>query len=116
MRCFYADATPVCSNGTGSCLARGPAPASCVPQWQETDFVVNITARQPMPGLPRKALPAARKARARMPCFPLTTNGGRIGPKVKRTTGAYPAAPEDPFIGELKCVAVDRKRRSGRAQ
>jgi hypothetical protein len=110
MRCFYADATPVCSNGTGSCLAPGACTGVCVPQWQETDFVINITARQPIAWLASQGAAGCEESPVPgMPCFPLTTNGGRIGPNGQTNNGSrIPPAPEDPFIGELKCVAVDR--------
>jgi len=110
MRCFYADATPVCSNGTGSCLAPGACTGVCVPQWQETDFVVNITARQPIAWLASQGAAGCEESPVPgMPCFPLTTNGGRIGPNGQTNNGSrIPPAPEDPFIGELKCIAVDR--------
>src|ERR1035437_5029432 len=49
MRCFYVNATPLCSNPDGTCLwpnitCTGTCEVSC----QELDFVVNITARQPI--------------------------------------------------------------------
>jgi hypothetical protein len=110
MRCFYVNATPQCSNGTGSCLAPGACSGVCVPHWQETDFVVNITARQPIAWLASQGAAGCEESPVPgMPCFPLTTNGGRIGPNGQTNNGSrIPPAPEDPFIGELKCVAVDR--------
>ncbi|MFN8624724.1 MAG: hypothetical protein U0587_01885 [Candidatus Binatia bacterium] len=110
LRCFYADATPVCSNGSGSCLAPGACTGVCVPQWQETDFVVNITALQPIAWLASQGAAGCEESLVPgMPCFPLTTAGGRIGPNGQTNNGSrIPPAPEDPFIGELKCVAVDR--------
>jgi hypothetical protein len=42
-----------------------------------------------------------------VPCFPLTTNT-QFGPNRQTNNGSLvPVAPEDPFIGELKCIAVD---------
>jgi hypothetical protein len=110
MRCFYADATPQCSNGSGNCLAPGACSGLCVPQWQETDFVVNITARQPVAWLVSQGAAGCEESPVPgTPCFPLTSNGGRIGPNGQSNNGSrIPPAPEDPFIGELKCVAVDQ--------
>jgi len=111
MRCFYVDATPLCSNGTGSCLdPGGTCTGLCVPQWQETDFVVNITARQPIAWLASQGAAGCEESPVPgRPCFPLTTNNGRIGPNGQTNNGSrIPPAPEDPFIGELKCIAVDR--------
>jgi hypothetical protein len=49
--CFYVNATPKCTLPTHSCF---PDPSDChdadgicVQQWQETDFRITLTARQP---------------------------------------------------------------------
>ncbi len=110
MRCFYVDATPQCSNGSGSCLSN---PVSCTglcqSQWQETDFVVNITAQQPIAWLVSQGeIECTPTSPPNIPCFPLTSSG-RPGPNGQNNSGSrVPPAPEDPFIGYLKCVEVDR--------
>lgn len=109
MRCFYVDATPLCSNATGSCLS-DPVTCNgiCQPHWQETDFFVNITARQPIGWLVSQGAAECTSATPPgTPCFALTdARPGRNGQK--NSGSLIPPAPEDPFIGELKCVAVDR--------
>jgi hypothetical protein len=41
------------------------------------------------------------------PCFPLDGILGRVGPNKQVNQGTVPGSPQDPFIGELKCIAVD---------
>ena len=114
VHCFWVNANGHCSNapltvcdpnvfGAGSpCGVSG----ICQPGWQETDFFVNITAQQPVAWL------ASQGARAcddttdpQVPCFPLDANGPP-GPKNNGGSSVLAVA-EDPFVGELKCVAVD---------
>jgi hypothetical protein len=131
--CFYVNVTPHCVNGDpeDTCF---PDPldcsGQCVPQWQETDFQIRLTARQPMAWLVSEgavdcqflagscsentSLTCTRDADCAgagrcvyPPCFRLdgffrkgyhdqTNEGSRI-----------PPAPQEPFMGELKCIAVD---------
>jgi hypothetical protein len=110
MRCFYVDATPQCPDVTTlrSCLSN---PVNCVgvcqSHWQEIDFVVNITALQPVAWLvSQRARECDSNTPPGVPCFALT----RLRPGVNGQSNQYsevPPAPEDPFIGELKCIAVD---------
>jgi len=133
--CFYVNVTPHCINGEldDTCFPN-PLECSgqCVPQWQETDFQVRLTARQPTAWLVsdgavdcqflegvcsgdpnsfcERDSDCASLAAGRCvypPCFRLdgffrsgyhgqTNEGSRI-----------PPAPEEPFVGELKCIAVD---------
>jgi len=103
LRCFWTDATPHCSDGSGSCLSDPVScqlPGVCVPQWQETDFVVHLTAGQPVAWLAsRGAVPCAESAPG-LPCFPAIP--GNLPPN------RVLPVPEDPFVGELRCIAVDR--------
>lgn len=110
MRCFYANATPWCSNGEGTCLwPSNTCTGTCVVSCQELDFVVNITARQPIAWLASQgAGSCAQSTTPGAPCFPLA-DGWAFAPNGQTNTGSLiPTVPTDPFIGELKCVAVDR--------
>jgi hypothetical protein len=104
IRCFYANATPSCSNGDGTCLwpnvtGQGGCTGTCEVSCQEEDFAVYITARQPIAWLASQgAGSCAQATNPDLPCFPLMDNAASV----------IPAVPTDPFIGELKCVAVDR--------
>ena len=103
LRCFWTDATPRCVGGSGSCLSDPVScapPGVCVPQWQETDFVVHLTAGQPVAWLAsRGAVPCAESAPG-LPCFPAIP--GNLPPN------RVLPVPQDPFVGELRCIAVDR--------
>jgi hypothetical protein len=112
MHCFYIDATPQCSDvGTlRDCLA-DPNLAECwrdcQQQCNEEDFWVNITAFQPIAWLlswgSKECSPKTPKD---IPCLPCTSdNPGWHGET--NDGSAIPPAPEDPFIGELMCIAVD---------
>lgn len=110
MRCFYADATPWCTNDSGTCLWPNiTCTGTCEARWQETDFVVNITARQPIAWLVSQGATACTQTTTPgQPCFQLT-NDGRFGPNGQTNTGSLiPPSSQDPFVGELTCVAVDR--------
>jgi len=132
--CFYVNVTPHCVGGSegDTCFPEPNCGGMCVAQWQETDFQLRLTARQPTAWLVSEgavncqflagscALPPGgdceRDADCTSgpgdrcvlpPCFRLdgffrkgyhdqTNEGSRI-----------PPAPEEPFVGELKCIAVD---------
>jgi hypothetical protein len=115
IHCFYVNANGHCSHapqivcnpnliGAGSpCGTAG----LCVPGWQESDFSVNITPRQPIAWLASQGAVACEDTPdPNVPCFPLGGNG----PEGPNNNGGSRVAPvsEDPFIGELKCIAVDR--------
>jgi len=136
--CFYVNATPKCSLPSRSCFPDPDdcetADGTCIPQWQESDFRIRVTARQPVGWL------VSQGARANCsflpgicandesqscavdrdcglgnhcvvpPCFPLdgTFRVGRpFGAEESNIDSAVIPAPEDPFLGELKCIAVD---------
>jgi hypothetical protein len=81
---------------------------TCEAQWRERDFFVNITANQPVAWLVSQgAIGCSEGPTPGVPCFPLTTNT-QVSPNSQTNNGSnVPPAPEDPFIGELKCIAVD---------
>jgi hypothetical protein len=102
VRCFYVNANGHCSNApTVVCNPnadpRGgpqcPGLGVCLPGWVETDFAFRLTSKQPLMwtlGDGLLALPLADVP----------------GPKGEFNVGGIPPAPEDPMIGELKCVQV----------
>ncbi len=109
VRCFYVDANGHCSNDPSricnpegsknetldSCFDETPplgTIVSCRPSWNETDFSFRMTAKQPLVwtvglGLAGEDLPLA--------------DSGADG-----NSGSISAVPEDPMVGELKCVEV----------
>lgn len=116
MQCFYVNATPLCTNGTGSCVS---SPVTCTPitacasQCNENDFVVTITAEQPIAWLAsRGAGICGQDVDPRLPCLPLSDTRFGPGGQVNnggsgQITSLIPPVAEDPFVGELKCIAVD---------
>jgi hypothetical protein len=110
MRCFYVDATPQCTDVTAlrSCLSN---PVNCVgvcqSHWQELDFVVNITALQPIAWLlSQGATECNSYTPPGVPCLALTSQRPGLNGQSNQYSN-IPPAPQDPFIGELKCIAVD---------
>jgi hypothetical protein len=121
--CFYLNANSHCSGGPndGRVCTEDPGVCEglsfCVPGWQEVDFRVQLTPGQPIEwdaehGLSGRELPIPQGVCQRRPsqrcgsdadCSPvpgglcLLSNAGTNIPPVS----------EDPFIGELKCIAVD---------
>ncbi|GIW43892.1 MAG: hypothetical protein KatS3mg077_1174 [Candidatus Binatia bacterium] len=98
VRCFYVNANGRCSSapfqvcnpyGENTCSTGGV----CVPGWQETDFAFRLTSKQPIFWRVSQGLPD----------LPLAN---RPGPKGEFNTGSIPPSPDDPMIGELKCVQV----------
>jgi hypothetical protein len=78
-----------------------------VPGWQETDFIVNLTARQPVAWLASQGATLCDDVGGSVaPCFPLRGDG-RPSPN-NNAESRVPAVLEDPFVGELRCIAVDQ--------
>jgi len=104
VRCFYVNANSHCSNApeevcnaNEDCVPFGFG-GQCVEGWLEIDFRMVVTARQPLVWTLGNGLPIGT--------FPLD-GGRRIGPNGQfNYDSAIPAAPEDPFLGELKCIEV----------
>jgi hypothetical protein len=110
--CFYVNATGQCSNTGRACFRPSECPGgTCLPQWRETDFVVYLTARQPLVWQASQGLTGF--------CTPNQTPGVRCIPLDGRTRRGQdgqsnagtriPPVNDDPFVGELKCIAVDRQ-------
>jgi hypothetical protein len=129
--CYYVNTTPRCPV-EGSCFPdRSECPEICDEVWQPTDFVLRLTRDQPTGWLVSDGQGVGcRRLRGLCsnddsmscvrdnecgsgnrcvlpPCLPLTPDE-RIGPGGQTNENSLiPLSPEDPFIGELKCIAVD---------
>jgi hypothetical protein len=112
--CFYVNANSHCSN-TGLPCSSGAQCAGglCLPDWNETDFLIRLTARQPLAWLASEGLQnyCGASPTSGEPCIPLD-GIKRRGPTGQTNTGTrIPPVSDDPFVGELKCIAVDEQRR-----
>jgi hypothetical protein len=120
--CFYVNANGHCSNDSAKICdpyARGVSNpcgegAVCEPGWHETDFLVHLTPRQPIAWLASTGAAPCAESPPGLPCFPLTVS--------QQPPNRIQPVSEDPFIGELKCVAtnfdavpVDRNHLKGEA-
>lgn len=101
-RCYWVNATSHCSNNPSvactpeTALGRCGTGGRCVEGWTETDFRFRLTKRQPI----------SFNAADGLTVFPLS--GGNQGPGGQTNAdSSIPPVPEDPFIGELKCVQVN---------
>lgn len=88
--CVYYVDTDHCSNGGAACRSASDCPpgGACVDDFQEVDFDLHLTPRQPI--------------------------GWRIGVGLYSLpvgSGAAPPVPDDPFLGSLQCIVVDALRR-----
>jgi len=101
--CFYVNANGHCSNDpTQICTAENAldvctAPGICVPGCQETDFRLTLTKRQPI---------SWNSSDGRTE-FPLPPSPGEQDLGQSNKDSLIPPVPEDPFIGELRCIEVD---------
>jgi len=105
---------------------------TCTDQWQETDFIFKLTREQPTGWLvsggerldcrfidgvcsndgttvcDRDTECGAGNRCVRPACLPLDGPPlGRVGRDGQINEGAVPISPADPFVGELKCIALD---------
>src|SRR5262249_50487759 len=106
---------------------------SCLEQWQPNDFIFRLTKDQPtgwlvsegqstncpfLDGVCSNDGPTSCRRNSECgpgsrcvlpPCFPLdgTSVPGSGG---QTNEGAIPLSPDDPFVGELKCIAVDENQ------
>ncbi|MBI4517355.1 MAG: hypothetical protein HY699_16245 [Deltaproteobacteria bacterium] len=117
--CFYLNANSHCTNDGSICqygaqCCGGGGCGLCLPAWNETDFNIVLTPRQPIAWIASEGLSAF--------CTPTQTPGERCIPLDGRARlGAVDSSgrptsnagtrilpvPETPFVGELKCVAID---------
>ena len=137
LHCFYIDANSHCSGSfvpglegsicTDSSTCGGGV---CVPAWLETDFYVRLTVGQPFEWRASDADVTVfdpDEAPGGLDKLNLPLPSGRCQRDITRTCGtdndcapfpggactqsnggtAIPPVPEDPFVGELKCIATD---------
>ena len=101
VHCFYENANPHCTNTGDICFAAEECCDQygcgiCLPNWNETDFFVRLTPQQPLAWLVSEGVSK----------FPID-GVIRHGSDGSSNAGSrIPPVPEDPFIGELKCIAV----------
>ena len=119
--CFYENANSRCTN-TGEvcevadqCCTMTTGCGICLPQWNETDFNIQLTPFQPIGWLasdgmagfdtpPNFVLPLPIGE------FPLPGLPGAVSPIDGTSSNAgsrIPPVPESPFNGSLRCIAVD---------
>lgn len=116
LHCFYVNTNGHCRSAPGTICDPYTIGAEndcdpfdpCIPGWQETNFLVNITARQPVAWLASQgATLCDQAANPDLPCFPLGDQlPGFQGQD--NLDSRVPPVPENPFIGYLRCIAVDR--------
>ncbi|MBI1814383.1 MAG: hypothetical protein HYR72_05355 [Deltaproteobacteria bacterium] len=128
-KCFYVNGNSHCTNTgepctlSSACLGAANSVGSCVPGWTVTDFLIVLTAQQPLgwrasEGLSGSSLPlhgpskicSSSTAQFPKPCKDASDCRGGDSCDVNQTNAGtlIPPAPEDPFMGELKCVEIDR--------
>ena len=113
--CFYENANSHCTNTGLVCLAAEDCCDSttgcgiCRPDWNETDFRVQLTPRQPIGWLASQGLagfdgtpPKTFGTFALSGVFPNVGIGGS-----SNAGSRIPPVPESPFNGSLRCIAVD---------
>ena len=92
------DGTEVCSESADCCPTDDPTcGAFCLPGWVETDFQFTLTRFQPI----------AWRVGEGLQTFPLDGITGITQDGQFNEDSNIPPAPEDPFLGELKCFQVD---------
>jgi hypothetical protein len=121
MSCFYINANGHCTNAptivcdpydkSGPCGQNGP----CEAGWHETDFFVTLSPRQPIAWLASAGAASCDSGPPGLPCFPF--------PVSNQPPNKIQPVAEDPFVGELKCIAanfdgvpVDRNDLKGEAE
>src|SRR5512139_610960 len=119
VRCFYVNSTGYCvttdlADPVKACNPTDPYQfqgaecatykAPCLPKWQETDFKMRLTSKQPIAWYLSEGLAQ----------LPLSPDGpfGQPGPKGEwNDNSSIPPAPQKPFLGMLTCVEVDADER-----
>jgi hypothetical protein len=107
MSCFYINGNGHCHSSPGTICDPYDRSAPngcggsdfCEAGWHETDFTVTLSPRQPIAWLASVGAAPCDSSAPGLPCFPLVVGG--------QPPNLIQPVSEDPFIGELKCVAVD---------
>jgi len=100
--CNYVNTNGHCSNSTDTiCTDENfrtvcPLGGLCVPGWQETDFHLTLTKRQPI----------AWSVGSGLSGLPLSNRPGQGNPP-QFNEGVIPPVGEVPFTGELLCIELD---------
>lgn len=110
-KCFIINQTSHCSNTGEACTAANAAEQCpggaclppCSPRVAETDFFITLTKRQPISWKASEGL-----SNSEFPCATTnTTDPGCIGGQSSGNS-SIPGVQEVPFVGEIKCVEVDK--------
>jgi hypothetical protein len=102
VHCFYTNTNSHCSNSPETICTDAnfrsvcPLGGLCVQGWQETDFRLTLTKRQPISWSVNQGLSS----------LPLATTPGQGSPP-QFNEGNIPPVLEAPFTGELLCIQVD---------
>jgi hypothetical protein len=113
--CFYENANPHCSNTGEVCYAAEDCcdPSTgcglCLPGWNETDFRLQLTPFQPIGWLASEGMAGySTFAPKEFGKFPISGVFPSVGPGGSSNAGSrIPPVPEEPFLGSLRCIAVD---------
>jgi hypothetical protein len=102
--CWWVNANSHCGGTSDGriCTTNADCPLgqNCLPRWVTDDFQITVTPGQPIAFVASTGL-------SRLPCDPLSLGPGCPGDASDQAAGFIRGVPEDPFVGELKCVQVD---------
>ena len=114
VHCFYENANSHCTNTGEVCIVAEQCCDSefgcgvCQPGWNETDFHVQITPRQPLGWLASDGVADFDYTPPKY--FGTFAIDGVHNTGIGGSSNAgsrIPPVPEEPFIGSLRCIAVD---------
>ena len=101
VRCVLEETTPACVNGAGTCLTTGTDVGTCTgicePIHTATTFRLRLTRQQPIGWTLSDGLSIG----------PIAGTGGTTADGASDLGTQVPAVTHDPFVGLLRCVAVD---------
>lgn len=108
LHCFYVNSNSHCTNTGELCFeaqecCEGPTCGICEPGWNEIDFRIRLTPGQPLAWRASEGLDGDE--------FPIDGVDRRGSDGSSNANSRVPQVPEDPFLGELKCVVVDNQGR-----
>jgi hypothetical protein len=111
VHCFYENANSHCTNTGQVCVDPEECfnpdtgvSGTCVPGWNETDFRIRLTPRQPLGWLASEGVAGFGDSFGKFKLDGVARTGidgtSNVGSRI-------PPVPEIPFNGSLKCIAVD---------